>query len=557
MNTSISVLINFIQGEIWKKQRANFKKDGVVLPLFTYCDDVETGNALGSHAGINAVGAGYAMIPCLPPNFQSSLQSITVCDLFHTKDRKEYGYKLFFKRCIEELRKLQETGIEVLSKGKQYKVYFITSLVLGDNLGVNGLLGFTESFASTNCCRMCYAGPEQIHTLKQEDESLLRTEEKYNEDIEYMKTCGNDNEISTISIRSSKSGIKEECFFNELPHFHVIENPTVDFMHDLLEGVCNYDMAEILLYLIEKKFFSIDYLNYILKTTDFGFESSNLPPQINLEYVKRNKRLKMSASEMLFFTRYFGIIIGDEVPRDDEVWNLYIKLREIINILTSPIMRRSYISQLETIIFEHNQLYMNFFGNLKYKYHCLTHYPRIIPKIGPVIKCCSLRPESKHQEIKNIISTSSSHVNILKTIGIRYNLSRMNLKFSKYYNISYGSQVQCDSVDHIFPQSANKKALSKIIINEITYSINTIIIPNIYDDGPEYGKIEQISTLDDKVFFHYKPFAIIGFDCHYFAHSVVEVHESKLIDFNSLAVTTPCLMFVRKNTSYIVTRHIL
>ena len=176
-------------------------------------------------------------------------------DLFYIKDRKQYGYKLFFKRCLEELRQLQKTGIKVLINDKQYKIYFITSLVLGDNLGVNGLLGFTESFALTNCCRMCYAGPEQIHTLKQEDESLLQIEEKYNENIEYMKTCGNDNEISTISIRSSKSGIKEECLFNELPYFHVIENLTVDFMHDLLEGVCNYDMTQILLYLIEKNSF--------------------------------------------------------------------------------------------------------------------------------------------------------------------------------------------------------------------------------------------------------------------------------------------------------------
>ena len=207
-------------------------------------------------------------------------------------------------------------------------------------------------------------------------------------------------------------------------------------------------------------------------------------------------------------------------------------------------MRRSYISQLETIIFEHNQLYMNFFGNLKYKYHCLTHYPRLIPKIGPVIKCCSLRPEFKHQEIKTIISTSSSHINILKTIGIGYNLSRINIEFSKYYNISYGSQLKWDSSDHLFPQSANKKALNKIVINDITYSLNTIIIANIYDDGPEYGKIDKISIVDDKILFHYKPFAIIGFDYHYFAHNVGEVHELKLIDFNSLAVTTPCLMFV-------------
>ena len=145
-----TVLQNFIQGDLWKQIHANFNKKGVVVPLFGYYDDVETGNALGSHASINAVGTVYNIISCLPPTFQSSLQSIIMSDIFYTKDRKRYGTEIVFKQYISELIELEENGIEITVNDTKHRVYFLTSLILGDNLGLNSIFGFTESFAATH-----------------------------------------------------------------------------------------------------------------------------------------------------------------------------------------------------------------------------------------------------------------------------------------------------------------------------------------------------------------------------------------------------------------------
>lgn len=356
---------------------------------------------------------------------------------------------------------MKETGIDLKINSKTYKVYFITLLILGDNLGLNTIFGFVESFARTVCCRSCYANPDQIKTLTKEDKSLMRTVQKY--------------ETDALLLHTSETGIKEKCIFNVLDDFHVIENQSVDIPHDLYEGMCNYVMTKILLKLIiEDECFSIDYMNYQLKTIDFGFESPNIPLDISLDYIKKHGKMRMSGSESLFFARYFGILVGSEVPQHNEIWELYEKLREIVHILTSPVITKSHILQLEILLTEHHILYTKYFGDLKPKFHFLLHYVKLISKFGPLIKLSTIRFESKHCEIKEMLKGCKSNVNILKTIGIRYQLSKMDLGFDHYENIStiYGPTIENIKDYLIFPQAQIKYVVSNVIINDISYKKN-------------------------------------------------------------------------------------
>lgn len=50
---------------------------------------------------------------------------------------------------------------------------------------------------------------------------------------------------------SSLSGIREECVFNKITSFHVIDNAYVDIMHDILEGIAHYDMIPIINHFIQ------------------------------------------------------------------------------------------------------------------------------------------------------------------------------------------------------------------------------------------------------------------------------------------------------------------
>lgn len=106
-----TLLLNFVQGTLWQKQRQACTKNGIVLPLIGFFDDVELGDGLGTHAGKNEVGAVSVTIPCLPPNFASKLDSVILCSVFHTKDRKKYGNKVIFRKFLDELHHLENDGI--------------------------------------------------------------------------------------------------------------------------------------------------------------------------------------------------------------------------------------------------------------------------------------------------------------------------------------------------------------------------------------------------------------------------------------------------------------
>lgn len=94
----------------------------------------------------------------------------------------------------------------------------------------------------------------------------------------------------------------------------------MDLEHDFLEGDGNDGMAQITLHLTEEdKFFPLKYLNDVMSSFDLSFESRNRPSSIDSDYLKNHRRLIMSASETLTYIRYFGLFLGNRVPRGNIV----------------------------------------------------------------------------------------------------------------------------------------------------------------------------------------------------------------------------------------------
>jgi len=59
--------------------------------------------------------------------------------------------------------------------------------------------------------------------------------------------------------------------FNEFSSFHLTENYAVDIMHDLLDGVCKYDIGLMLNQMIFSfKYFTLKTLNDRIKSFNYG-----------------------------------------------------------------------------------------------------------------------------------------------------------------------------------------------------------------------------------------------------------------------------------------------
>ncbi|XP_022179736.1 uncharacterized protein LOC111040227, partial [Myzus persicae] len=269
----------------------------------------ETNNPLGSHRGVQKLGAVYISMPSFPPELISKLESIFLVLLFNSIDKKQVGNTEIFKNLISEIKDLEENGIEVFINDESIKVYFCLALIVGDNLGLHGMMGFSESFVANYPCRFCLCSKTVCHKQLFQIDNELRNTENY--------------EIDVNTENMSETGIVERSIWNTIPSFHVVNNYSVDLMHDILEGVCGYDIFSILRHFIfVMKYFTLETLNHRIKFFNYGStDIRNRPPLLLENTLKSNSNtIKMSASEMWNFVRYLGLLIGDLVDVESEYW---------------------------------------------------------------------------------------------------------------------------------------------------------------------------------------------------------------------------------------------
>jgi len=544
------IVCSFVQSEVWKV-KCQSSPDKIIIPFFLYFDEYETNNPLGAHAGKKKLGAVYVSFgSCLPSEFQSSLNYIFLALLFIANDRKEFGNKNIFKELINEINYLQKDGIIVNVESQNYTIYFSLALIIGDNLGLHSMLGFSESFNANYPCRFCLCSKIECNYLVSQDDSKMRNTENYSQGIA----------IDNLSL----TGINELCVWNQIDGFHAVHNHSVDLMHDILEGVCSYDLCGILYeFIINLKYFSLDTLNNRLQYFNYGpLEVQNKPQSITMDTIRNKKKLKMSAIEVLCFSRHLGVLIGDLVPINSEFWQLYILLRQIIQIVTLKSIQPEHNLLLKTLITEHHELYLKLFStNLKPKYHHLLHYPLIMSKVGPVSHLWSMRYESKHRESKLTAHSITSRKNICYTLSVKHQLRLAHRLLSKSNTLSLS--LESSNVGKVIDMSINEiEKIQNNLLNQITNLNSVSFVSWVQVKGTRYTtKQRMIIIIDVKdmpifviikyIFFKLQcdiPFLIgqristIGFNEHLQAYEIKNCNDLLCISFDDLLVEqSPCV----------------
>lgn len=509
VNDKSKIITNIMQGKFWRQNCIN-RENLKIWPLYVYYDELECGNALGSVAGKNKFGAIYTQLACLPPKIASSLKTIFLYMLLHAEDAKKMSNKNIFNHLICELKSISEHGIEILDGSTKHTIYLKLVLVLGDNLGLNDILGFVTSFNSNCYCRVCILNREQASYCTTECKSMLRTKENYCTQVKMGDP--------------TFTGIQETCVFHSMD-FHVIENWCLDMLHDFLEGVCTYDLHAVFShFIIKKQLFTLELLNNCIQNFNYGsLRNINKPPKITMNHLITRNTLIMSAAETLCLIRFLPLMIGHLIPENNEHWKIIIYLRRILDILTSRVTTESRCKLLKYLVDKHHTLYLELFGLLKPKYHFLIHYYRMLLEFGPCVNYCTMRFESRHRQIKAVAQTSCNKQNMLYTIGIKEALNFCQMTHSaklEKINAFFENDTTCNDKSIIYYNS--------IIEEGLFFKCGMFIVFRIDTTLKYFGMIEQIVKSNKKTFFTLHMYREIYFDSHYHSYVIERCTEEDL-----------------------------
>ena len=263
---------------------------------------------------------------------------------------------------------------------------------------------------------------------------------------------------------------------------------------------------------------------------------------------------------MLCLTRYLSLIIGDLIPKPNKSWKLYLILREILGIITSPRYLISDIFRLTHLIRKQNELYMELFGSLKPKMHLGTHLPNIMRRNGPLIHFWGMIGERKNKNLKEVAVNTTTNKNLPLTVAIKNQLMycqiRQSCKNLKSY-IDVGSvQSECDIEIKKYISVQSAKTYNFINICGKKYSRGTIIVTKVDDNGPQFGMIEKIFEVANEFYFSVSEINIMYYCHRYQAYKVnVNKEQTTLFKCKSLPKIGPCLLVDKEDAYYIATRY--
>lgn len=523
------------------KRHPLFSRENDALQIQLFFDEFETANPLGSKKGVHKLGAIYFTLRNFPPKFNSSLVNIHLCALFHAQDIKTYGFNVILEPIVSDLKVLETNGIEVPMF--THPVHGSIVQVTGDNLGIHGLFGFVESFSARNCCRFCVNEKADFQTLFCEDDQhvILRTKEMHEEHC---------HAIQTNPTLPHVYGVKHPCLLNSLQYFNTAENFAVDIMHDILEGVAQFEVKLILQY-VQENFLTAKELAGRIQSFNYGYtERRNHPPAVKLIDGSGND-LGLNAIQSWCLLRHMPLIFGDLVQRDDKHWHLLMLLLQIVNIVFSPVLTEGITVYLKHLIVEHHRLFKYLFPakNLLPKHHFMIHYPRCIRNVGPILHMWCMRYEAKHNFFKTQLK---SFKNITKTLAKKHQ-RYMALHWESFSQdrlaIGPGKMVQVGELKEGSKIAAKlKAALSTNVLSVkwvkhhgTEYRRDLIVCVEVAIEMPVFIQIKTIVVKDEQVVLIGSDVETICFDehCHAFKVALKPSGMLKVFDVKELLYFKP------------------
>lgn len=94
------------------------------------------------------------------------------------------------------------------------------------------------------------------------------------------------------------------------------------------------------------------------------------------------------------------------MPVEEPAWKILTDLKDIVDLIVSPVHTEESIAYLNFKISEHRVELQEVFpdyNNLLPKHHHLEHYPKLIHQFEPLVCLWTLRFEAKHSFFKRVV----------------------------------------------------------------------------------------------------------------------------------------------------------
>lgn len=209
------------------------------------------------------------------------------------------------------------------------------------------------------------------------------------------------------------------------------------------------------------------------------------------------KEKSVNAVQNWVFLRLFPLLIGDLVDSDDEVWQTYLCLKEIVQMVCSPKLSHSDIGYLRVLIEDYIEYRQRLFADVKVrpKHHYLLHYPELMVEFGPLVRLWTLRFESKHSYLKRCCRRFQNFKNLTSSLSEQWQL--LQAYYASDSSLISSSVIVNNSVpfhpDTLSPEVASAIGAQRDSIN----SDNACVSFHVNVKGTDYKKDMIVIIGDD------------------------------------------------------------
>lgn len=316
-------------------------------------------------------------------------------------------------------------------------------------------------------------------------------------------------------------------------------------MHDLLEGVVQYEIKLLFGYLTQHFMSEQDLLSRIYGF-GYGFlERKNRPTKIILESVGNG--IGLNSIQTLCLVKNIPLLFGDIIPAGNKNWNLLLLLLQIMNIVFSPSLTLGITIYLKHLIVDHHKLFKHLYPhrNLIPKHHFMIHYPSSIRKIGPLLYTWCMRFEAKHKLFKDCFKNFK---NITKSLAkkhqmaIAYHWETFTLKQNEYGPIKSFLFRDENVVNNEMLETILSKdvfSTSWVKVDGVEYKAGLVICSAMEEDMPVFCQISDVLLVEDQICFWTNKLFTENFDDHHHAFRVLRSVERCLLKMSELKFHKP------------------